>query len=380
MGSAKSLWYRSSSACNIRSVVLSLTRLRAQDFRCFKALELCLGPSMNIVHGMNGSGKTSILEAVVFLSLGKSFRSSQARFVILEGSDVMSIHGESLHDGLLSQMGIERSRQGAGRQQLNGDSLTSVAPLAQSLPVCIIHPDRLLFLSGGPKPRRELLDWGLFYWDKAFLGLWQRAQKALKQRNAALRRGCRASEITVWTEMLCEVAPRIDAMRADYLSALGVILSELCETLFDETLSLSWDYRRGWSEDLPLIDVLEQQFMRDSALGYTQSGPQRADFVLQSRGVPAHQVLSQGQQKCLAYAVFLSQMKLLCERQSGILLIDDLPAELDAHRIAQISEIILSMPIQTIITAIDPQSLPLLCAQPDVKMFHVKPSFEVIEG
>ena len=295
-----------------------------------------------------------------------------------EGKDTMVAHGELHHQGLHSHLGIERNRHGGGRQQLNGETLASIAPLAQLLPVCMIHPDRLLFLSGGPKPRRELLDWGLFYWDEAFFPAWQRAQKALRQRNAALRQGCSLAELGVWSDLLCEVAPKIDQMRADYIADLSEILSGLCEQLFDESLALSWDYQRGWTHDSPLNEVLQRQFARDSALGYTQSGPQRADFVLKSRGFPAHQVLSQGQQKCLAYAVFLSQMQLLCQKQTGILLIDDLPAELDAGRIDKISENIRKMSVQTIITAIDPKSLPRLCGQADVQMFHVKPSSEVV--
>ena len=162
-------------------------------------------------------------------------------------------------------------------------------------------------------------------------------------------------------------------MRQSYIASLGDYLRPLCETMFAEDLALEWSYLRGWPKEECLQDVLQRHAQRDAALGYTQYGPHRADFVLKSRGQPAFQVLSQGQQKNLAYAVLLAQMQLQVQHESAILLIDDLPAELDPRRIEMISEVIQELQVQTFVSAISAAELPFLTSLPH-RLFHVKQS------
>ena len=356
--------------------MLRLNNLKLRDFRCFDELSLDCGPGINIIEGLNGSGKTSLLEAIYFMNAAKSFRSRLSRYVVREGQDGCVIHAALQRGPSPIAIGIERSARGVGRIKLNGSMLQSAAPLAQQVPMMLIHPERLTFISAGPGMRRELLNWGLFYSEPEFYPTWQRVQKALKQRNSLLKQRFESSDLDSWDAILVQSAPQLDAMRSAYMAELSDQLQPLCELMFAEPLALSWSYQRGWPEGEDLQEVLRRHAKRDAMLGYTQYGPHRADFVLKSRGQPAHQVLSQGQQKNLAYAVMLAQMQLQMQRESAILLIDDLPAELDDRRIAMICEVIQSINAQTFITAIDSQVLPALLAAPH-QLFHVEQQHDV---
>jgi DNA replication and repair protein RecF len=352
--------------------MLQLAQLQVHHFRCMAHMDAHFGPRTNLIDGLNGSGKTSILEAIYYLSMGRSFRSRQHRFVVQREQQACYLHAQLQQDGFVHRIGIERTVQGKGQYKLNGTLLASITPLAQQIPVCLLHPERLRHLASGPKPRRQLLDWGLFYQRPDFLPLWRRYSQARSQRNAALKQGIFGADMHVWSQMLCDMAPQIDAMRVAYLDQLGALLQPLCERLFKQPLDLSWSYVRGWPQDMTLSEVLTQHLPRDMALGYTQHGPHRADFVLKSYQQPVHQVLSQGQQKLLAYALLLAQMQLLGQTKPGLLLIDDLPAELDQRSIAVISEVVQEMPIQSFVTAIAAESLPTLLNSQDCQRFHVK--------
>lgn len=350
-----------------------LATLRMHAFRCIAEADIDFYNKINMIHGMNGSGKTSVLEAIYCISLAKSFRCRQTRLVVQHGAPHATLFAELVSDGLTHRIGIERNANGSGVNKLDGQLITSVAPLAQQLPVCLLHPERLKYLSAGPKSRRQLMDWGLFYEAPTFHGMWQRTQQAIRQRNAALRQGASSQEMAVWNAMLCGLAPQIDAMRAAYLARLGGLIDTLCERLFDQPLALSWRYMRGWPQDMALEDALASHWQRDLAMGYTHHGPHRADFAVQSHGFPVHQVLSQGQQKLLAYAVLLAQAALLKATRPSLLLVDDLPAELDARSIEAVAGLIAESGLQTFITAITPDAIPaILCGSNDCRMFHVK--------
>ncbi|MBN0224457.1 AAA family ATPase, partial [Pseudomonas aeruginosa] len=118
-------------------------------------------PRINILYGDNGSGKTSVLEAIHLLGLARSFRSARLQPVIQYEEAACTVFGQvMLANGIASNLGISRERQGEFTIRIDGQNARSAAQLAETLPLQLINPDSFRLLEGAPKIRRQFLDWG----------------------------------------------------------------------------------------------------------------------------------------------------------------------------------------------------------------------------
>ena len=347
--------------------------LNIQRFRNIFQVSLELSPSFNVFYGHNGSGKTSLLEAIFYLGLAKSFRSSNACRVINNEAESCLIRAELQTEVRLIPLGIERNRQGQRFLRKDGENVPSVFALAQELALQLITADSHVLFTEGPKLRRQFFDWGLFHVEPQFYPLWQQLQKVLKQRNAALKAKLSANEIKIWDSELVRLASAIDILRKEHLKQLYPIALNLFHTLLPE-LELEIRYERGWAEDEDLLNLLSQNFYRDFHIGYTQLGPQRADLLFLTHNTPLQEHLSQGQLKLAAYALHLAQGKMLqtVAQKSPIYLIDDIPSELDPRKRYLVLQVLTELQAQSFLTGINPEDLLEISHLSHSKMFHVE--------
>ena len=169
---------------------MSLSRVTVTGVRNLHPVTFSPSPRINILYGANGSGKTSVLEAVHLLGLARSFRSVRLNPVIQHELQSCTVFGQvELAEGGHSALGISRDRQGEFQIRIDGQNARSAAQLAEILPLQLINPDSFRLLEGAPKIRRQFLDWGVFHVEPRFMSTWQRLQKALRQRNSWLRHG-----------------------------------------------------------------------------------------------------------------------------------------------------------------------------------------------
>lgn len=349
---------------------MQIVRLKINQFRNLAALDLEFSPRFNFIYGPNGSGKSSLLEAIHFLSLGRSFRSTLAS---------RAIHYEASQFNLFSivlgknstTLGLEKTRQGKTRIKI-GNNIDSISELAKILPIQLVNPNSYLLLSGGPKARRQFIDWGVFHVEPQFFSVWQQFQQTLKQRNAALQAQVLPNQIKVWNSQLIDFSVQITGMREKYLQQLTPLITELIEELVNLD-GLKIDFYQGWDRQSTLENSLVRSFSRDSSLGYTQYGPQRADLLLKLRGNPVHEVLSRGEQKLLAYALQLAQGLLLKKvmDKSCIYLFDDLFSELDSVRQDCLIGLLNRLESQVFITVIEDNLIKALSDNVDGKIFEV---------
>ncbi|MFM2322536.1 MAG: replication and repair protein RecF [Pseudomonadota bacterium] len=331
---------------------MQLVRLKASCFRNLAELDLEFSPGFNFIFGANGSGKSSLLEAVYFLSLGRSFRSSLASRAIQYDAT-----GFNLFSVILGQfstsVGLEKTRQGKTKIKI-GNNSDSISELAKILPLQLINPNSYQLLNGGPRARRQFIDWGVFHVEPKFFPIWQRFQQVLKQRNAALQQQVPMNQMKIWNLELIEVAHEITELRERYLQQLTPLVIELMAKLLS-LAGLSIDFYQGWDHRLNLDLILNNSFARDSKLAYTQYGPQRADLLIRLNGNPVHEVLSRGEQKLLACALQLAQGLLLKKliNKSCVYLFDDLFAELDPVRQSCLMQLLHHLDAQVFITAIE---------------------------
>lgn len=351
---------------------MALTRLLIKDFRNIAAADLAPAPGFNFLVGANGSGKTSVLEALYTLGHGRAFRSPQAGRVIRHDQPEFILHGRIAGVERELSLGLSKNRQGDSRVRIDGSDGHKVAELAQLLPMQLITPEGFTLLNGGPKYRRAFLDWGCFHNDPGFFMAWSNLKRLLKQRNAALRQVSRYTQIRAWDQQLIPLAEHISEWRAAYSNAIAEDITATCAQFLPE-FDLSFSFQRGWDKESDYAELLERQFERDRALAYTTLGPHKADLRIRAAGTPVEDLLSRGQLKLLMCALRLAQGEFLT-RQSGrhcLYLIDDFASELDAGRRRLLAERLKAAQAQVFVSALSAEQVTGMMGEKG-KMFRVE--------
>lgn len=357
---------------------MTIASLRITDFR--NLTDVDLDPQvrgMNVFCGSNGSGKTSLLEAVHFLSIGKSFRSSTSSRLIRHQTEKFSLFAKIIQNNQqIIPIGVERDLAGGTRLRLAEKDASGMAEITASLPVRLINSQSHQLLESGPVFRRKYLDWGLFYQYERFLRCWRQYERVLKQRNAVLKEKRSKQELAVWTDELVHCGAEFDALRRDYIKTLEPLVASFAGELLGLS-NIQLHYQCGWDSGQDFATALASSYSDDFRFGYTQVGPHRADFDIDSNGVSVRHFLSRGQQKLLICAMIIAQGALLTGQvnQGLIYLVDDLPSELDVQSRQKLISLLSRQAAQIFITAIEHHDI--CCFINDnsvvpVKVFHVE--------
>jgi len=330
---------------------VTLHRLQVTDFRCLQSADMELDPRFTLVSGPNASGKTSLLEAIYVLGRGRSFRTRRLEHLIRSGRSSFVVFGEVDIPSRRVALGVEGSAAGM-RARLGGAPVASLAELATVLPVQIIDPEVHRLIEEGPSRRRRFLDWGVFHVEPSFVRSWQQYQQTLKQRNAALKSHQPREVTSVWDADLVRYGEHLSAARSRYVDLLAAHAADLARNLLGMELTLG--YRSGWTRGLSLSEALRQSWVHDQEAGATQVGPQRAELSIRLEGMPVKDRISRGQQKLLAAALLMAQVKLFPPDApvQPSLLLDDPAAELDSERLASLIREISRQSVQLIVTTL----------------------------
>lgn len=345
---------------------MALEKLVINQFRNLEPMELHPSSSLNIIYGNNASGKTSLLEAIHYLSTARSFRTPNIADIIQHDSDYLLLSG--LANKI--QMGIKRSKKEC-LMKCNGQVVDRVSDLAKHLPLQVIHPESHHLVSGGPKVRRQFIDWGVFHVEQGFYDVWSRYQKALKQKNSALKQRM-YSIYHAWDEELSRMALKLNVMREAYIREFLALLPEFTQAIVGHH-SIEMVYQPGWDTEHNLFQILKNSINKDVQRGFTYFGPHRAELMIKVNGYKAQAEISRGQQKMLVFAMRLAQAKLfgLKSGRVPVVLIDDITAELDQYHQATLMNVLSDMNAQVFITCIEPKQL--ACDYwKDKKKFHVE--------
>jgi len=355
---------------------MPLSLLRIRHLRNLQDIEIKPSASINVLWGGNGAGKTSILEAIYLLGRGRSFRGTEIGPLITSGKSETVVYGR-LHgqDGKRDTIGVSKQLKGTTQIKINGNAVNRLSILAQTLPLQILTPKSHEILERGSIYRRRFIDWGVFHVEHYIIELANNYTKALKQRNAALRRSPQTA--FAWDSILIENGIQIEATRRLYLEKLTPIFRDKTKKLTglgDVTIN----YRRGWSENETYAESIKRRKKDDLNRGFTGTGPHRADIKIEISGLPVEKVVSRGEQKLIIAALYLAQAKIAANesRIKPLILIDDLPAELDKEKRSLYLDELIRLGLQVFITGISKDYFNTIdCAG----MFHVKHG-EVFQG
>ncbi len=347
--------------------------LSIDRFRNLKPVTLQCSPQLNLFTGPNAAGKTSVLESLYILGRARSFRTRFLEKAIQTGNDRFQVVARVLTEtGRGIPVGIcQHEKQLLAR--IDGRAVKRLSDLAVLFPVQWIGGNLHRLIEDGPAHRRQYLDWGLFHVKQGYIPVWQRYQRLLKQRNAALRGGFPSPEVRAWDTELCNAGEELHAFRHAYVGRLRAASREIASELLEEEGELDISYRSGWKADLAFQDALEAGLEKDREQGFTRCGPHRADLSLLYNRLPVSQQLSRGQQKLVVVGLQVAQARLLKESsaRTSLFLIDDLGAELDTDNQCRVMKLLGGLEAQVFATALN---LPDVSGWDlgSMRRFHVK--------
>ena len=320
---------------------MSLRQLELTDFRTFGAARLAPDPEgTTAITGDNGTGKTSVLEALAYLGTRRSFRGAPPDALVRAGaqSAIVRASFETPERNVLVEAEIRPV--GRSRTRVNRKDVSGRAALASAAPCTVFSPEDLRLINGGPRGRRDLLDDTLSLLDVEGARAADETERVLRQRAALLRQagGRATTEVTttleVWDQRLADAGKVLVAARERLAGELEVLVGAAYARLAGTARpsSVVQRYRRSWDGDL--LDALAASRHDDLRRGLNTVGPHRDDLVIVLDGREARTHASQGEQRCLALALRLAIHELVraATPTAPTLLLDDVFSELDPAR------------------------------------------------
>lgn len=332
---------------------MSFAQLNIHHLRNITEARLSLNSRFNFIYGANGSGKTSLLEAIYLLSSGHSFRTRENTPLINYNAPSLMIYARTESNESIS---LQKTKSGSTQVKINQAVCQRSSDLAYRLPCQVFYQDIFQIIDAGPTIRRALLDWGLFHVKQSYHTLWKDYRRALKQRNMLLRKKASLTEFTPWNRLLSDLAEQMHQLRLAYFEEWNKHFQRILPLLTDVSCSLQ--YEKGWdkkNQHKLLMDILAEQFESDLQRQYTNAGPHQADIQICASTIKAKHGLSRGQQKIILIALKLAQAQLLAK--PCIYLFDDLMAELDTEHLQQLFNVFNKINGQMFFTSLNPNQI-----------------------
>jgi DNA replication and repair protein RecF len=332
-----------------------ITSLRLQNFRSYSDESFEFDPGVNIVVGPNASGKTNLLEAVLVLARGSSYRVRDAEMVQFDKPWARL-------DGAFQNNTRTVKLEPLGKSYLIDDKPYKRLSLERTLPIVFCEPNHLQLMTRGPEQRREYFDDLLERSRPAYKSLLASYKRTLAQRNALLKHGRTQAvqQLFAWNIRLSDQGSQIAGARQQLADEINQNLAKTYSQIAKHKSKVEINYGAQFPVSnyaSRLLSKLEASTKLDFERGFTAYGPHREDFIFYLNGQPASQTASRGETRSLLLALKIFELGLIekARGQKPIFLLDDVFSELDgARRRALVARL---KKHQTIITTTDAEAV-----------------------
>jgi len=334
--------------------------LKLKNYRNYSDQKVLFFEGLNVLTGVNASGKTNLLEALYLAGIGKSPRTVTDKDLIMWGEDFLYLEVIVKKKYHTHKIEIHIDNRTNKRIAIDGNPILKIGELMGVLNIVFFSPDEMKMIKESPKERRRFMDISLSQQKKVYFYALQRYNRILEQRNKLLK-NTKSLEglkemLTVWDIQLSEAGADIILKRVEFINKLNIHAKNRHNSLTGgkEILNLSYE-SDSWGEDREeikssLLKKLTVEREKDYNLKYTSSGPHRDDIKIAVNDIDVRKFGSQGQQRSAALSLKLAEINHF-EEETGekpVMLLDDVLSELDAERQNQLIKS--TQDIQTVLT------------------------------
>ena len=331
--------------------------LKIENFRCYDFAEITFDKGINLIHGQNGCGKSSLIEAIQLNLSGKSFRTTEIDTIIRKNNSFLQSL-VTFEDNKGIKITKERDKR-AKITDIESKKSKNYKFLVENYPLCLVENNEFFFTDANPETKRVFLNKTLFYVEQNFNFTENILKKIIKSRSNCLKHQ-KFDEINYWNDKLVEIEPQITESCTKIIDRFN---HEIKNNTYVEVFSekngwikdISLGFNPGFNKNTPFKDVLLENLSKDKALCRTSSGPHKRFFKINVHDTDASLILSRGQQKIASIVLHLVQREIIKNDTgiSPILLMDDISSELDKDNANLMLKYLINNSIQTIMTSIE---------------------------
>lgn len=324
-----------------------LKELKLSNFKNCESAEMSFSEKVNCLVGLNGAGKTNVLDSIYYLSFCKSFFGYTDKLNIRHEQDYFSIHGTyAFDDKDDEQVSCIQKRDTKKSFRFNKKEYDRLSDHIGKFPLVMISPYDRDLINEGSELRRKFIDGVISQFDPLYLNNLLKYNRALLQRNTQLKQFSDnhyfdQNLIQLWDEQLCVCADDIYSKRKTFLQEFLPIFQHYYEIVSEgkETVDVSYASRL---DQKPLNELLKESLRGDLASGYTSVGIHKDDLEFGLDGHPLKKFGSQGQQKSFVVSIRLAQFEFNYQKigYKPILLLDDIFDKLDDQRVKKLVRLV----------------------------------------
>lgn len=356
---------------------MKIESLNITNFRNYDKLYLEFSNNLNILYGLNGSGKTNLVEAIYLLALTKSFRISNDKVLIKKGEEKTIVKGEINKNNDTSTYKLTLDKIGK-KVEINATKIDKLSDYVSKINIILFNPSNTNIISASPSERRKLLNIEISGLYKEYLIILSNYNRILKQRNFYLRQlyingNASKDYLDILTKKLIEYGLIINKYRQEFCEKINKYIGLIYKNIFGSgELRVRYTSTYNKKNEEEIIEIYQKYYEKEIAVGKTLLGVHHDDLVFLLDGNNLKEWGSEGQRKNSIISFKLSELNVVFEikKYYPILILDDLFSELDREKIHNIFTM-LNNEVQTFITTTEIDNINKNLLEKS-KIFHVK--------
>ncbi|CAN5147093.1 DNA replication/repair protein RecF [soil metagenome] len=333
---------------------MRITHVQLKNFRCFTSFELELDHPIILLEGLNGTGKTSLLEALHYICYLRSFRTHSPQELVQFGSDTFFIKARVNADQNESydlQVGFGNKKR---LVKINEKAVSTYKELLDYYRIITLNEDDLLLIKEGPDLRRLFIDQAIILSSPEHAAASRRLRDVLDNRNALLKRGGSQESYQLWTEQLWQLSAHISSVRVQALEVLEREIKELIARYFNSSFEIQFTYQPKKNYQASFQEFMDSNpdlYHNEMRFCRSLFGSHLDDFSIRFKEVSSRNFASRGQQKLIILLLKAAQVKSLqALKGQCVLLLDDFMTDFDHDKVRHLITLLTDLGIQLIFT------------------------------